>query len=186
MYVFVRLCPCLCVSVRLCPFLRVSVHIFAFLSVSVRFDSFWSFLFVPIRLSSSLSIFVYFCSLFVRLCSAKVSLLTWRLAPRANKPPRPGIEPGSSAWQAEILTTILPRIWWARTQMMQMRHRFDNDDAWRPICSDFGHEKRFERHLWSDRAVKVGGVIHSSIFHQVLSLRATANNASNWSWLACT
>ena len=26
--------------------------------------------------------------------------------------PRPGIEPGSSAWQAEILTTILPRNCW--------------------------------------------------------------------------
>jgi hypothetical protein len=26
-----------------------------------------------------------------------------------DKTPRPGIEPGSSAWQAEILTTILPR-----------------------------------------------------------------------------
>ena len=28
--------------------------------------------------------------------------------------PRPGIEPGSSAWQAEILTTILPRTWLKR------------------------------------------------------------------------
>ena len=27
-----------------------------------------------------------------------------------QKAPRPGIEPGSSAWMAEILTTILPRI----------------------------------------------------------------------------
>ena len=31
--------------------------------------------------------------------------------PQRNKDaPRPGIEPGSSVWQAEILTTILPRI----------------------------------------------------------------------------
>ena len=28
-----------------------------------------------------------------------------------TRTPRPGIEPGSSAWRAEILTTILPRTW---------------------------------------------------------------------------
>ena len=38
----------------------------------------------------------------------------------AWKPPRPGIEPGSSAWQAEILTTILPRNW--NSSIYQLAH----------------------------------------------------------------
>ena len=36
--------------------------------------------------------------------------------------PRPGIEPGSPAWRAEILTTMLPRTWlWRRSRFPSYR-----------------------------------------------------------------
>ena len=45
-----------------------------------------------------------------------------------NFPPRPGIEPGPSTWQAEILTTRLSRICWERCS---------SKEVWRQLSVKF-------------------------------------------------